>query len=290
MHSDNTNDQKYELYALIVEVDGTGFPLAYLFLETNGESGANNKTNVITIFLKSLRDKILLNPVFFLTDKDFAQISAAQSTWPGIKIQLCKWHIQIAIETKLKDYRVMSRTNYDGHQANRKFSFIDKQFIPTVSANKKTKIRFYPEEYRPFVWNLMNQHLHLHPLIPNSSGQFLNSDQIHEQAVQEMYSYCEENSLVWVWSYMWNEWYRDGRWELWARSVFSEISILKTTMFIEGHWRMIRRDFLYKYFRPRLDLVTYTLLKKIIPLQEQKFQQILCKRESPDWKKQFKAE
>ena len=82
----------------------------------------------------------------------------------------------------------MSRTNYDEHQANRKFSFIDKQFIPTVSANKKTKIRFCPEEYRPFVWNLMNQHLHLHPLISNSSGQFLNSDQIHEQAVQEMKS------------------------------------------------------------------------------------------------------
>ncbi|PKC54740.1 hypothetical protein RhiirA1_476760 [Rhizophagus irregularis] len=139
---DNTNDQKYELYALIVEVNGTGFPLAYLFLEINGES-----------------------------DKDFAQISAAQMTWPEIKIQLCKWHIQRAVETKLKDYRVMTCTNYDEYQANRKFTFIDKQFIPIVSANKKTKIRFCPEEYRPFIWNLMNQHLHLHPLISNSTGE-----------------------------------------------------------------------------------------------------------------------
>ncbi|PKY21650.1 hypothetical protein RhiirB3_435306 [Rhizophagus irregularis] len=182
---DNTNDQKYELYALIVEVNGTGFPLAYLFLEINGES-----------------------------DKDFAQISAAQMTWPEIKIQLCKWHIQRAVETKLKDYRAITRTNYDEYQANRKFTFIDKQFIPIVSANKKTKIRFCPEEYRPFIWNLMNQHLHLHPLIPNSTGQFLDANQIYEHAVQKMYSYCKENSLVWVWSYMWNEWYREGHWEL----------------------------------------------------------------------------
>ena len=65
---------------MLVEVDGTGFPLAYLFLETNGEAGANNKTNIITVFLKSL------NPTFFLTDKDFAQISAAQNTWPKVKI------------------------------------------------------------------------------------------------------------------------------------------------------------------------------------------------------------
>jgi hypothetical protein len=87
-----------------------------------------NKTNIITKFLKQLRDQILLNPVFFLTDKDFTQISAAQTIWPEIKIQLCKWHIQQAVETKLKDYRAMSRTNYDDeyHQANRKFLFIDK--------------------------------------------------------------------------------------------------------------------------------------------------------------------
>ncbi|RGB43818.1 hypothetical protein C1646_749420 [Rhizophagus diaphanus] len=102
----NTNDQKYELYALIVEVNGTGFPLVYLFLESNGESDANNTTNIITKFLK----------------------------------QLCDQHIQRAVKTKLKDYRAMSHTNYDEYQANRKFSFIDKQFIPIVSANKKTKI------------------------------------------------------------------------------------------------------------------------------------------------------
>ncbi|RGB43819.1 hypothetical protein C1646_616618, partial [Rhizophagus diaphanus] len=64
----------------------------------------------------------------------------------------------------------------------------------------------------------------------------------------EMYNYCKENSLVWIWSYMWNEWYQEEHWELWAHSVFSKISILKITIFIEEHWKMIKQDFLYKYF------------------------------------------
>ena len=89
--------------------------------------------------------------------------------------------------------------------------------------------------------------------------------------------------------YLWKEWYGDGRWELWARSTYDNISILKTTMFIEEHWKALKRGFLYKFFRPRLDLVTYIILLKMIPLQERKFQQILVGRESPDWKKQFKA-
>ena len=61
-------------------------------------------------------------------------------------------------------------------------------------------------------------------------------------------------------------------------------------MFIEGHWKALKRDFLYKFFRPCLDFVTYINLLKMIPLQERKFQQILAGREHPNWKKQFKAE
>ena len=33
---DNTNNLRFELYVVHVQVDGTGFPLAYLFLENNG--------------------------------------------------------------------------------------------------------------------------------------------------------------------------------------------------------------------------------------------------------------
>ena len=61
-------------------------------------------------------------------------------------------------------------------------------------------------------------------------------------------------------------------------------------MFVEGHWKVIKRDFLYKFFRSRLDLVVYTLLTKVIPHQQRKLEQIQSGREKPEWIKEFKTE
>lgn len=35
-----------------------------------------------------------------------------------------------------------------------------------------------------------------------------------------------------VWAYLWENWYRKGRWELWARAAHDMIPILKTTMIL----------------------------------------------------------
>ena len=61
-------------------------------------------------------------------------------------------------------------------------------------------------------------------------------------------------------------------------------------MFVEGHWKVIKRDFLYKFFRPRLDLVVYVLLTKVILHQQRKLEQIQSGRERPEWIKKFKSE
>jgi hypothetical protein len=70
----------------------------------------------------------------------------------------------------------------------------------------------------------------------------------------------------------------------------SKISVLKTTMFVEAHWKVLKRDFLYKFFRPRFDLVIYIINKKVIVHQKRKFEQIIMGRERPDWKSTFKHE
>lgn len=94
-----------------------------------------------------------------------------------------------------------------------------------------------------------------------------------------------------MWSYLWREWYCEDRWILWTRSACNILSILKTTMFIEGHWKALKRqDFLYKFFHLCLDLLTYIILEKLIPLQQRKFQQILSGRETLEWQKSIKAE
>ena len=58
-------------------------------------------------------------------------------------------------------------------------------------------------------------------------------------------------------------------------------------MFVKAHWKVLKRDFLYKFFCPRLDLVVFIIMKQVVPHNERKFNQIfMVKREKADW--QFK--
>jgi hypothetical protein len=262
-------------------MNGTGFPLAYLFLENNGKCGEGIRTAIIQTFFGKLRDMGVC-PDFILTDKDFAQINAAYFTWKGIKVQLCKWHMKKAIMTRLTSNK---------SPRNSSFNPLSELGIRFPFNNITQAQKFCPKEHRDTIWKMMEKHFHQHSLIPTSSGQFLTKSAIQETAIQEMYNFCKKNSLISLWCYLWSEWYNDKRWPLWARSVYEEkISILKTTMFVEGHWKVIKRDFLYKFFRPRLDLVVFILTTKVIAHQQRKLQQIQSGREKPEWIKQLKSE
>ena len=241
---------KHELYVLHAELNGTGYPFGYLFLENNGNSGNGTRTSIIIDFLRATRYHFEISPKFFLTDKDFAQISAIQAVWPCTKVQLCHWHIKRAIETKLKEKNTKEKRDlYEPIAANHKFRFIDVSFISTNKAINHSPI-ICPEHLRKHVWTIMHKHLNQHALIPNSEGQYLNKEGIRKQQVLEMYSFCKDHLLTRLWSYMWREWYNDDRWLLWARAAHHELSILKMTMFVEGHWKVLKRNFLYKFFRP----------------------------------------
>ena len=152
------------------EVDGMGFSLSYLFLENNGNCGNGIRTGVIIDFLLKLKT-LGLEPEFFITDKDFTQISAARFVWKNIKIQLCLWHIKKAVEAKLGSNKKPQQINYNGKAAHQLFSFIDPLFRPII----KEKTIFCPKELRSLVWNMMNDHLHRHPLILTINGEFLSS-------------------------------------------------------------------------------------------------------------------
>ena len=102
------------------------------------------------------------------------------------------------------------------------------------------------------------------------------------------HSYCEENDLDWTWAYLWAEWYCKEKWSLWARSVKNEISTLKTTMIVESHWRTIKHDYLYKFNRPRVDLLTWVLVARFIPRCIVRHQQLVQSRSSAPWRKKFK--
>jgi hypothetical protein len=54
-------------------------------------------------------------------------------------------------------------------------------------------------------------------------------------------------------------------------------------MFVEAYWKVLKRDFLYKFFKPRLDLVVFIIMEQVIPHNQRKFNQIfVVKREKVD--------
>ena len=61
----------------------------------------------------------------------------------------------------------------------------------------------------------MSKHLHQHPLIPTVEGQYFSSTLIWTRAVNEIYNFCVQHSLPWLWIYLWNEWYSQECWILW---------------------------------------------------------------------------
>ncbi|CAG8804094.1 25995_t:CDS:2 [Gigaspora margarita] len=216
----NTYNLKFELYVVHVQIDGSGYLLAYLFLENNGNCNNGIRT-------------------------DFSQISAARFVWKNIKVQLCLWHIKRAIKNRLSNNTKPKQINYNSQMAHNQFHFIDPEFRPQLNIANYV---FCPKQFCSAIWEMMNRHLHQHPLIPTNTGQYLISQQIWTMAVQEVYNFCQQHLLTYL-------------------------STLEN----------IEDDFLYKFFRPRLDLVVFTIITQIVSQQQRKLQQILSGIEKGDW-------
>jgi hypothetical protein len=91
---------------------------------------------------------------------------------------------------------------------------------------------FCPLLYRESIISMMEKHYCAHPTIPGSSRPDARS--IKKWAVQRVYNFCSKHELPDVWVYLWENWYREGRWELWARCTHKIIPVLKTTMILES--------------------------------------------------------
>ncbi|KAJ7241677.1 hypothetical protein B0H12DRAFT_974403, partial [Mycena haematopus] len=128
---------------------------------------------------------------------------------------------------------------------------------------KQTKHTFCPTTYRDHILGMMEKHYCAHPLLPGYAPPSANG--IRRWAVLQIYRFCVEHGLREVWAYLWENWYRRGRWELWARSAHPEIPVLKTTMMLESHWRRIKHDFLHHFHLPRCDLLAWILIVKLAP-------------------------
>ncbi|CAG8683022.1 13935_t:CDS:2 [Cetraspora pellucida] len=97
---------RFELYEIICNFEGSGYPLAYLILNTTkaseNVSQEERRTHALFGFFTSLH------------------------------IQLCQWHVEKAINLKLKCYKKIQRIHYCPEDAAAEFNFIDLEFKPNL--------------------------------------------------------------------------------------------------------------------------------------------------------------
>ena len=277
---------RFELYAVVGQIDGAGFAAAYLFLD-NVKKNEGVRTEILTKFLFNLKTLGLQFVDYFLTDKDWSQINAAKAIWNNCKIQLCLWHAKKAIKKKLADNSELKYNTYNSNEAHSKLPFINIQWSPIIPPN--SPFIFCPKKLQTQIIELFVKHFHLHPLIPIENGKFLTYKDILKLSIKEMYDFCYENDLKYVWAYMWCNWYQFNLWILWARAATPDkICVFKTTMLMESHWKVIKRNYLPRFFRLCLDLVTFIIITRLIPHNEIMYDKYQKGREKVAWRKDFK--
>ncbi|CAG8495608.1 11060_t:CDS:2 [Scutellospora calospora] len=159
---------RYELYGTIADVEGTGFPIAYLILDTTKVSNTSTSTGkrrkIIELFLATIKTRNI-NPDFVFTDKDFAEINAATNVWGH------------SCETQL-------HITYDINQAMNEFDFINPAFYPTEDDCDPKKYIVCLSTCQSIVLVLMQKHFDMHPLIPvDAQGNTLTSTNIRQNAI-----------------------------------------------------------------------------------------------------------
>ncbi|KAJ6629647.1 hypothetical protein B0H10DRAFT_1764886, partial [Mycena sp. CBHHK59/15] len=115
----NTNSKHLELYSIMGEQDGAGFPLSYLLLSTASSIDQGKRRGIIAKFTH--------------VNKDMAEIGMLKDVW-NAKISLCWWHLRRAVRTRLASAK-LSTTPYDPGRAHAEFSFINLAFVPQGQAD-----------------------------------------------------------------------------------------------------------------------------------------------------------
>ena len=181
-----TNQENFEVFVVINNCGGYGVPLAYLYVSTMTASSErlhdptnniNTRVKVLKEFFSLLRaDEVL--PSFILLDKDAGQIAAAEEAWSWTaNIQICLWHVEHAVERKLREkrHKTSQYTSHAANDARRLFEFIDESWIPDGQVNN-----LCAEEDIQDILKMIKRHSVLHPLIPINEGTFLTFDDIYQ--------------------------------------------------------------------------------------------------------------
>ncbi|ETV65119.1 hypothetical protein H257_18076 [Aphanomyces astaci] len=226
-----TNASGFELYALLVPFRGQGAEVKVAYLQR---------------WLALLRDDFGLHPAFVHMDKDSAQIAAATAVWTGVKLYLCLWHMDRAIQARFMQGKVFPDI---------------RRFAPT---NTLLHVEGYTPAF-PAVWvhgthvleesfcdkavlgpllSLMKSHYKAHPFMSMHDDAMPPHDKarvFYIRAVEEIYNFCNECSASYLFVYLFNNWYSENEFKRWARSQCpTALATLRTSMMAEAHFNCLK--------------------------------------------------
>ena len=138
----NLESMGWNTFVVLVTYQGEAYPISYLIVSKTDTAG--DLKSVLCSWLHRLKEVLNLNPSFFFTDKDFAEINAACYIWPSINIVLCWWHIKRAIKQRLtaKGPVDLARFDYATFDSMYKFLFSLATEIPASPNRSLIKSSF----------------------------------------------------------------------------------------------------------------------------------------------------
>ncbi|KAI9868464.1 MAG: hypothetical protein M1813_005908 [Trichoglossum hirsutum] len=165
----------------------------------------------------------------------------------------------------------------------------DPFYRPLTSIGKTGGSANYTDSLITRLVDMFRKHYSRHMAVPTLAidGSVIYETQleIHAACVREMATAVRTYPKFF--QYLWQNWYRPRRWELWAQSAYKEVSLYRTTMKLETHWKTLKRDYMVEFNQPRLDLLVFIIINDYCPHQQIKLRQVAHGTCDPPWLKLF---
>ncbi|KAJ7718501.1 hypothetical protein B0H14DRAFT_3011233 [Mycena olivaceomarginata] len=126
----NTTKSGFECFSLLGEVFGSGLPLGFLLIKSDGDPEPNQKEQYIRSVIRHFVEAWNLRVRQCLSDKDITEINALLGELPDdVKYQICFWHSIRIVKGRMS---VLARrpAPYDVEEAVSEFDWIDPDFVP----------------------------------------------------------------------------------------------------------------------------------------------------------------
>lgn len=135
--------------------------------------------------------------------------------------------------------------------------------------------------------SVLSRHFNLHPFFCGYS-----LDKLFSMALQEITGLYNSERHEALYLYLLSCWYgADGEFfKQWGRHTEQYVSFARTTMFVEGHWSALKRNYLIYHNRPRLDFLLYIIDVKLVPKFSAVFDLIRYGKVVPAWYKALRKE